>query len=174
MPAPNLGPQHDLSKRIADLEAKVRSLSSPGILPPTGWPAMIDPNQNVATVTVSAANFTGTHMAYFPYTHEYAAYAIWASVPAGTLATFQLVSGPISAQGLLARNTISWTLDGTSGAIGYPHYGGYPFTLQSNPAFDLGGTPADYGTAWGISLQAKVNSGSVTVWAPCFVGRATQ
>ena len=173
MPTPNLGPTHDLSKRIADLEAKVKALSAPALLPPMGLPAMVDPNQNVATVTVSATTFTGTHMAYFPYTHEYAAYAIWASVPTGTLATFQLVSGPISAQGLLARNTISWTLDGTSAGIEYPHFGGYPFTYQANAAFNLGGTPADLGTVWGISLQAKVNSGSVQLWQPCFVGRST-
>lgn len=172
MPTPNLGPGHDLSKRIADLEEKVRNLSAPGLLPPTGIPVMPDPNQNMATVTITATNPTGAFMAYFPYTHPYLAYAIWASVPTGTLATFTLVSGPVSAQGLLARNQITWTLDGTAGGLEYPHFGGYPYTYQPNPVFDLGGTPTDNGTVWGVSLQAQVNTGSVTVWPPCFTGRS--
>ena len=173
MPLANLGPSHDLAKRIADLEAKVRSLSSPGLQPPTGLPATTDPYQNAGTVTITATTATGAFLAYFPYTHPAVAFAAWAAVPVGTVATLTMASGPISGSGMQVRTSTTWTVDGSVEAVQEPHYAGYPYTLQSNPAFDLGGVPGDYGTAWGISLQAQVNVGSVTVWPPCIVGVST-
>ena len=54
-----------------------------------------------------------------------------------------------------------------------------PPVANLGPSHDLAqrlaklGVPGDYGTAWGISLQAQVNVGSVTVWPPCIVGVST-
>lgn len=168
-----LGPDHDLAKRLAQLEARVAALSTNVFASEMSFPA----TASVESVTITSTNLTQAWQALFPLRHPFVAWAIWINVAAGTTATIEVDAGPNSLQGMLVNSSFSWTISGGAGGFNAPYFAGFQNAVGGSalsPAMPLGGDPSQYGAAWGVTISASVDTGSVSVQSPMLYGRFTQ